>query len=92
MYKLNEGTESGLNKITPKVLKSLKALGLYSTNITAGAEVEMLLDMYIDNTKLKQLCETIFTNTEKLDYDNLDLAEFMRGYESFFGQLKPNKT
>ena len=74
MYKLNEGIESDINKITPKVLKILKTLGLYSSEINASAEAEMLLGIYIDNDKLKQLCDTIFTNTEKLDYDNLDLS------------------
>lgn len=93
-YNINSGVKVKLNKVTPRNLKYLKNLGFWDTDKTAEKFTGDLFRLYIDEDKrdeLKDLLKTIFiindNELEKLDFEELDLAEVMRGFFDFFAQL-----
>lgn len=93
-YQIQEGLKVRLNKVTPSNLKYLRDLGFWDTEKTAEKFTGDLFKLFIDEDKreeLKQLLNTIFVIREdlqeKIDYENLDLAEIIRGFFDFFGQL-----
>lgn len=90
MYKITETLEVGLNKVTPRALMGLKTLKLYDTELGVGEDVRLILELFIDEVKIKTFLEIIFNGVKEYDWNALDLSEVVRGYRDFFGQLSGN--
>lgn len=93
-YNINNEIKVKLNKVTPRNLKYLKNLGFWDTDKTVEKFTGDLFRLYIEEDKreeLKNLLKTIFNINDdildKIDYEELDLAEVMRGFFDFFSQL-----
>ena len=87
MYKITETVELAIGKVTPKALIGLKELNLYDTELQTGDEVKTILNLFVEEDKLKKFLNLIFKDVPQLSWDDLDLAEVVRGYRDFFGQL-----
>ena len=88
MYKLTDKIEVEIQpKVTPRTLKQLKDLGLYSSNLDEGKEVEVIFDIFTEEKKFKELTNLIFVLKEEPVWDEVSLNEWLRGYKDFFLQL-----
>lgn len=90
MYKITDKVDLGINKITPRALIGLKELGLYDTDMQGGDEIKIILNLFVDEGKLKKFLTLIFKDLPELAWEDLDLAEVVKGYRDFFGQLSGN--
>jgi hypothetical protein len=88
MYKLTDKEYDIKKVISPKILKGLKELGLYSPNLTGDQESENLFDLFIDEEKFKKFLDTIFIIEGEVDFNSVNIVEALRGYKDFFLQLK----
>lgn len=92
MYKITDNLELGLNKVTPKGLMGLKSLKLYDTELGIGEDVKLILDLFIDEEKIKLFLNIVFKEVKEYDFNELDLSEVVRGYRDFFGQLSGSSS
>ena len=92
MYKIADNLELGLEKVTPKALIGLKALKLYDAELGIGEEIRLILELFIDEEKIKSFLDIIFKDVKEYDFNELDLSEIIRGYRDFFGQLRGNSS
>jgi hypothetical protein len=82
--KLTETCEVEIqSKVTPKILKGLKELGLMKTEVGAD-EINIVTDIFTDDEKFKKLVNLVCVIKEEPNYDEIDLGEFLEGYKSFF--------
>lgn len=70
-------------KVTPKILKGLKELGLMKTEVGTD-EINIVTEIFTDTEKLKRLAYLIYDIKEEPVWDDIDLGEFLEGYKSFF--------
>ena len=87
MYQLTKESFEIKQTVTPWTLKELKDLGLYNSGLTADKEIETILDLFIDVEKFKRLVNAIFVIDKEIEYDEVSLQEFLKGYQDFFGLL-----
>lgn len=93
MYKITDKIEVGLNKVTPKALITLKEFGLYdNAEMTKDKEMELILNLFVDESKIKKMFHTLFNTDKEVPYLEIDLAVFLDGYRDFFGQLSGNSV
>lgn len=92
MYQITDKINLEINKVTPRALIGLKDLGLYDTELQDGEEIKVILNLFVDEEKLKKFLNIVFKQVPELSWEDLDLAEVVKGYRDFFGQLSGNLT
>jgi predicted transcriptional regulator len=88
MFKLSEGLELELRpKITPKILKELKSLGLLQESDGAKILTQMM-EIYTDDERFKKLVDCMFVVEGKtINYEEIDLSQIFLAYQDFFLKL-----
>lgn len=92
MYQITDKISVGINKVTPRALIGLRELKLYDTELQNGDEIKTILNLFVDEEKLKKFLNLVFSGVPDLSWEDLDLAEVVKGYRDFFGQLSGNLT
>lgn len=92
MYQITDNIKVGINKVTPRALIGLKELNLYDTELQDGEEIKIILNLFVDEVNLKKFLNITFKDLPELSWEDLDLAEVVKGYRDFFGQLSGNLT
>ena len=77
-------------KITPKVLKKYKSLGLLDLS-NSDLMAKKMLDMMCNEEILRGLLNVTFSEDfSKVDMEEIDLALLMEGIQGFLSQLHTN--
>lgn len=91
-YKLLDDFDVDLcKKVTPKSLKGLKELSLYDVSLGDIEVFKTIVDIFLDEAKLRKLLEILFGKAPEKDIDEIDLTEVFRGYRDFFFKLTGSK-
>jgi hypothetical protein len=78
------GEKLMLQNVTPRTMRVLKKMGILTTD--TNEYLNVMSDIYTDEKKLRELCETIFVNPPT-DLENVDLAEVEKGVKGFFRKV-----
>jgi hypothetical protein len=54
--------------------------------------MELILNLFVDESKIKKMFHTLFNTDKEVPYLEIDLAVFLDGYRDFFGQLSGNSV
>ena len=76
MYQITDKINLEINKVTPRALIGLKDLGLYDTELQYGEEIKVILNLFVDEEKLKKFLNIVFKQVPELSWEDLDLAKW----------------
>lgn len=90
-YKLTDKIDVRLRKITPKLLKEARELGLWDKTINTMDAFEKISDYILNEEGARKVINLLFEindkDLEQLVYEDLDIEELIRGYWDFFYKL-----